>query len=102
MMNAVLRCEVTPPSRTNKNVPPELDAIVMRALARKRADRYASTLEFARALERDTPEYAFPWPLTWGLVALNFLPDRLARMFLRGFAFDVEPDQESPLSPPRS
>ncbi|MBZ4417602.1 protein kinase [Myxococcus sp. RHSTA-1-4] len=52
MMNAVLRCEVTPPSRTNKNVPPELDAIVMRALARKRADRYASTLEFARALER--------------------------------------------------
>ena len=56
----------------------------------------------ARALERDTPEYAFPWPLTWGLVALNFLPDRLARMFLRGFAFDVEPDQESPLSPSRS
>jgi serine/threonine protein kinase len=52
MMNAVLRCEVTPPSRTNKQVPPELDAIVMRALARKREDRYASTLEFARALER--------------------------------------------------
>ncbi|NPC87106.1 serine/threonine protein kinase, partial [Pyxidicoccus fallax] len=52
MMNAVLRCEVTPPSRTNKQVPPELDAIVMRALAKKRGDRYASTLEFARALER--------------------------------------------------
>lgn len=52
MMNAVLRCEVTPPSRTNRQVPPELDAIVMRALARKREDRYATTLEFARALER--------------------------------------------------
>ncbi|WP_164010696.1 serine/threonine-protein kinase [Pyxidicoccus trucidator] len=52
MMTAVLRCEVTPPSRTNKQVPPELDAIVMRALSRKREDRYATTLEFARALER--------------------------------------------------
>jgi serine/threonine protein kinase len=52
MMNAVLRCEVTPPSRTNKQIPPELDAIVMRALAKRREDRYATTLEFARALER--------------------------------------------------
>ncbi|MCP3137056.1 protein kinase domain-containing protein [Pyxidicoccus xibeiensis] len=52
MMNAVLKCDVTPPSRTNKLVPPELDAIVMRALARRREDRYATTLEFARALER--------------------------------------------------
>ncbi|HZI16738.1 MAG TPA: serine/threonine-protein kinase [Myxococcus sp.] len=52
MMNAVLRCEVQPPSRNNKQVPPELDAIVLRALSRRREDRYASTLEFARALER--------------------------------------------------
>ncbi|MCY0999672.1 protein kinase [Myxococcus sp. MISCRS1] len=52
MMNAVLKCEVTPPSRANKQIPPELDAIVLRALSRRREDRYASTLEFARALER--------------------------------------------------
>ncbi|AGC41385.1 serine/threonine kinase PKN13 [Myxococcus stipitatus DSM 14675] len=52
MMNAVLRCEVTPPSRTNKQIPPELDAIVLRALSKRREDRYSSTLEFARALER--------------------------------------------------
>ncbi|MBZ4399176.1 serine/threonine-protein kinase [Myxococcus sp. AS-1-15] len=52
MMNAVLKCEVTPPSRSNKQIPPELDAIVLRALSRRREDRYASTLEFARALER--------------------------------------------------
>lgn len=51
-----------------------------------------------RALEKDTPEYAFPWPLVIGLKALHFLPDRLAHFFLAGFAFDVEPDQESPLA----
>jgi hypothetical protein len=49
---AVLNGQVPPPSRVNKAVPPELDAIVLKALAKKRDDRYASTLEFARALER--------------------------------------------------
>ncbi len=50
--NAVLNGQVPPPSRVNKAVPPELDAIVLKALSKKREDRYASTLEFARALER--------------------------------------------------
>ncbi|MDY7233164.1 serine/threonine-protein kinase [Hyalangium rubrum] len=49
---AVLQGQVPAPSRSNKSVPPELDAIVLRTLSRKREDRYASTLEFARALER--------------------------------------------------
>ncbi|MBJ6760752.1 protein kinase [Myxococcaceae bacterium JPH2] len=52
MLNAVLRCEVTAPSRINRAVPPELDAIVLKALSKRREDRYATTLEFARALER--------------------------------------------------
>jgi serine/threonine protein kinase len=52
MMNAVLKADVPPPSRINKDVPPELDAIVLKSLARKREDRYATTLEFARAIER--------------------------------------------------
>ncbi|WP_375755661.1 protein kinase [Corallococcus exercitus] len=52
MMNAVLSGDVTPPSRVNKEVPPELDAIVLKALAKRREDRYGSTLEFARAIER--------------------------------------------------
>ncbi|WP_224368522.1 serine/threonine-protein kinase [Hyalangium versicolor] len=49
---AVLHGQVPPPSRTNKAIPPELDAIVLKALSRKREDRYSTTLEFARALER--------------------------------------------------
>ncbi|MFP2895970.1 serine/threonine-protein kinase [Corallococcus sp. 4LFB] len=52
MMNAVLSGDVTPPSRVNKEVPPELDAIVLKALAKRREDRYGTTLEFARAIER--------------------------------------------------
>ncbi|MCY1029911.1 protein kinase [Corallococcus sp. BB11-1] len=52
MMNAVLSGEVTPPSRVNKEIPPELDAIVLKALAKRREDRYGTTLEFARAIER--------------------------------------------------
>lgn len=51
-MTAVLRAEVVPPSRINPEVPPELDAVVLKSLARQREDRYATTLEFARALER--------------------------------------------------
>jgi serine/threonine protein kinase len=52
VMQAVLRSEIPEPSRTNKSVPPELDAIVLKALARRRQDRHATTLEFARDLER--------------------------------------------------
>ncbi|OJH41211.1 hypothetical protein BON30_10035 [Cystobacter ferrugineus] len=52
VMNAVLRGPIPEPSRANKAVPPELDAIVLKALARQREDRYATTLEFARELER--------------------------------------------------
>ncbi|WP_237081672.1 protein kinase domain-containing protein [Myxococcus xanthus] len=73
MMNAVLRCEVTPPSRTNKHVPPELDAIVMRALSKRREDRYASTLEFARAIERAVG------PLIWH-------PEQSSELMLRLFS----------------
>ncbi|MFY0582532.1 protein kinase domain-containing protein [Cystobacter fuscus] len=52
VMNAVLRGPIPEPSRANKAVPPELDAIVLKALSRQREDRYATTLEFARELER--------------------------------------------------
>lgn len=40
------------PSRLVPGIPPELDAVVARALKRQRTDRFASALEFARELER--------------------------------------------------
>ncbi len=51
MMQAI-KADVAPPSRTNPNVPRELDAVVLKALQRARDDRYATALEFARAIER--------------------------------------------------
>ncbi|WP_257461914.1 protein kinase domain-containing protein [Archangium lipolyticum] len=71
--NAVLNGPIAEPSRTNKAIPPELDAIVLKALARQREDRYASTLEFARELERAVN------PLIW-------LPERSGELLRRLFA----------------
>ncbi|HEY1068647.1 MAG TPA: serine/threonine-protein kinase [Pirellulales bacterium] len=41
----------TPPSRENRVVSPELDAIVLKMMAKRPADRYAAALEVAAALE---------------------------------------------------
>jgi len=47
----VRRCDVPPPSLQNPMVPPELDAIVLRALARDRNDRWATAADMADALD---------------------------------------------------
>lgn len=48
---AVLRGATEPPSASNPFVPPELDAIVMRAIARDVSERYLTAREFAAELE---------------------------------------------------
>jgi serine/threonine protein kinase len=47
----VRRCEVTPPSLFNPLCPPQLDRIVLQALARNRDERYQSSSEMADALD---------------------------------------------------
>jgi len=47
----VRRCEVPPPSQQNPMVPPELDAIILRALARDRDQRWATAADMADALD---------------------------------------------------
>lgn len=47
----VRRCEVRPPSQSNPNCPPELDAIVLKALSRNREDRFQTAAEMADALD---------------------------------------------------
>ena len=51
-MKAALEGRPMPPSHLNPEVTPELDAVVMKALARDKKDRFATALELARALER--------------------------------------------------
>jgi hypothetical protein len=54
-MMAALKGEVAPPSKWNPEVSPELDAIVLKALAKDRDARFTTALEMARAIERAAP-----------------------------------------------
>ena len=47
----VRQCDVAPPSLQNPLCPPELDAIVLKALARNRDERFQSSSEMADALD---------------------------------------------------
>jgi len=47
----VRRCEVRPPSQLNPACPPELDAILLKALSRERDDRYQDASEMADDLD---------------------------------------------------
>jgi serine/threonine-protein kinase len=51
----VLNAERVPPSAVAPEVPPELDAIVMQAIARSPDERFATAREMARALETSVP-----------------------------------------------
>src|SRR5438045_7288716 len=46
LMEKVRKAEVTPPSKFNRRVPPTLDQICLKALARDLPDRYQSAQEF--------------------------------------------------------
>ncbi|MET0410053.1 MAG: protein kinase [Polyangiaceae bacterium] len=51
----ILHGEIAPPSRLNPLVTPELDAVVLKALARAPEARYQDALSMAAALEKATP-----------------------------------------------
>ena len=56
----VKACVVAPPSSLDSNLPKELDAIVLKALAKLPADRYADAAEFRMALEDYALENSIP------------------------------------------
>jgi hypothetical protein len=51
----ILSCPITPPSHFNPAVSPALDAVVLQALQRDRAERFPSARAFALALEAAVP-----------------------------------------------
>ena len=59
LMEKVRKADVDPPSRFNRRVTPELDAIVLKALARDVADRYQTAAELHRDLTQLLASYRF-------------------------------------------
>ena len=59
LMEKVRKAEVPPPSKFNRRVPPELDAVCARALARDVADRYQTADAFAGDLRQLLINYRF-------------------------------------------
>jgi eukaryotic-like serine/threonine-protein kinase len=59
LMEKVRKAEISPPSKFNRRVPAELDAIVARALARDVADRYQTAEAFAQDLDQLLVGYRF-------------------------------------------
>jgi len=51
----ILEMKIVPPSAITPGVPPGLDAAVLKALARKRDNRFATAREMARAIEQACP-----------------------------------------------
>jgi serine/threonine protein kinase len=59
LMEKVRKAEVPPPSNFNRRVTPEIDAIVLKALARDVADRYQSAAHLAQDLDALIAGYRF-------------------------------------------
>jgi len=56
-MQAIVRFDPPAPSAKNPHLPPEIDAVVLRALAKRPMDRYPSAHAFAEALEDVAEKY---------------------------------------------
>ncbi len=73
---AVLDMEVWAPSERNRDVTPELDRVVLKALAKDRKDRFGSALEMGRALEKVSRELIWDQEQCGALVVRHFLERR--------------------------
>ena len=91
-MMAALREEVQPPSKWNKEVSAELDAVVLRALQRDREKRFTTALEFARAIEKASAPGQLWHPEQCGEVVTRHFADRRVetRRLLESAEFGAE------------
>jgi serine/threonine protein kinase len=58
LLDMARRAEIASPTTLRKGIPPQLERIVMRALQRKKEDRYQSAADFASDLERFLHAYS--------------------------------------------
>ena len=99
-LTAVAECHVTPPSQIAPRVPPELDAIIMKALSREPATRYAEALQLQAALERYLADHEYAAsPADLAAFMRQVYADRLAREARAG---TVVVDEDPPLTGQRT
>jgi serine/threonine-protein kinase len=77
MYRVLQGCSI-PPSHVRQGVPPELDAIVMRALSTRPDDRFDTALEMAEALDEVFPDDA-PWSHEIAAWLTSIATDQLRR-----------------------
>jgi serine/threonine-protein kinase len=77
VMERVRTADVRPPSASSPRVPPELDRIVLTALAREPEDRFAWASELARALRPFAGELGAGRPAVLAELMASWFPEEL-------------------------
>ena len=94
VMHQILNAEPAAPSAASPSVPPELDALVLRAMARRPEDRFQTAHEMAAELERIVP------PATQ--LAVGAWVGEIARDVLEHRAEQLRDVEGAPAGAPRS
>ncbi len=101
MVTKVLSVEADPPSRHTPGIPPELDALVMRGLAKEVDHRVQTAREMARALQRIIPPAPASDVAEWvETIARSAIDDRARRVAI--IEQTTSMDVRSSLPPPTS
>jgi eukaryotic-like serine/threonine-protein kinase len=97
VMVAHARDPVIPPSRLRPNIPPDLEAIVLRCLAKNPKDRYPDTPSLARDLEAcaDASNWSPEHAANWWRANLSWNPNELTAPLVSD---QVEPTEEAAVS----
>jgi eukaryotic-like serine/threonine-protein kinase len=100
LMEKVRKADVAPPSRFNRRVSEELDAVVLKALARDVGDRYQSAAEFRADLERVLEAYRFDPKELKEFVRRQFRKEFQKEQLDAQEALSAVPESERPPPPP--
>ncbi len=100
LMEKVRKADVAPPSGFNRRVSEELDAVVLKALARDVGDRYQTAAEFRADLERVLEAYRFDPKELKEFVRRQFRKEFQKEQLDVQEALSAVPESERPPAPP--
>jgi serine/threonine protein kinase len=90
LMEKVRKADVFPPSKFNRRVPPELDELVLKALAREPDDRFSSAAEMGKALDKLITRYKFQQTELRDFLKQLFRNDYQEEQDILGASLEVE------------